>query len=386
VRFIITLFFFAQLFSCNHEKDNDSKIFLGTFRIMDQMVPYPSIIKQSNDSMFLFNSKGHLIDKVVNNKIKKNKTIEFKEIHFNILNIKGDSFYVFDLLDTIRFRPYKNGRPNPKNSARFTKIQPNADFDIESLKTDVKNIIWQYDVVEDENSNPNKDLKIKQIFRFMNDSVTMLYEYYYEGQKIISEYETKKYNLFKIDNVCFLSFHKQGDNPQPIYQILNYNSDTITLKDFSSRDIKEITCHKTFIKSEDFDQLINQTNRFSNCFDGYQGEYYFGDDVTHNKGNKFIIDYVKASAPNKDIKSGYVIVHFNINCVGNVGRFGLIQMDRNYKKTLFSKELVNHILNKVHKLDDFPSSYSQLKWLEYKDVHAFLMFKIQDGKIIDLCP
>ena len=61
-------------------------------------------------------------------------------------------------------------------------------------------------------------------------------------------------------------------------------------------------------------------------------------------------------------------------------------MDRNFKKMSFFKEMINHVLKKISKLKDFPSSQSQMEWLNYKDVHAFLMFKLQNGKIVDLCP
>jgi hypothetical protein len=86
------------------------------------------------------------------------------------------------------------------------------------------------------------------------------------------------------------------------------------------------------------------------------------------------------------MNSGYLIVHYNINCSGKVGNFGLTQMNRDFKATSFTKEFVNHIINKVSELEDFPSSNSQLEWLNYKDVHAFLMFKINKGKIVDVCP
>jgi len=61
-------------------------------------------------------------------------------------------------------------------------------------------------------------------------------------------------------------------------------------------------------------------------------------------------------------------------------------MNREFKATSFTKEIVNHVINKVSELEDFPATYSQLEWLDYKDIHAFLMFKLENGKITDLCP
>lgn len=379
------LFAFILLSSCDNKTKNETTFFIGAYRIIDQMVPYPYVIKQSTDSIYLFNNKGMLIEKTKNNGIDNKQIIKFKTKHLKVVNNRGENFYVFDLSDSLTFKPFKNGKPNPKNCAKFTKIQHNI-IDIEQLNNDLKNSIWKYNVVEDENSNPNKDLEIKQTIQFKRDSVTFLTDYYYQGVKTVSEHEKKAYAIFNIDGFYFFSFQKEKSNPQPIYQIIDYNSERFELKDFSSKEIKNISFYKDSISSENYTESIENSSYYSNCFDGYQGEYYFGEDVTYNKGNEYLIDYVKTDAPKKDIKSGYIIVHFNINCSGNVGRFGLIQMDRDYKKTLFSKELVKHIFNKVKTLNDFPSSYSQMEWLDYKDVHAFLMFKIHNGKIVDLCP
>ncbi|GAA0743184.1 hypothetical protein [Gaetbulibacter jejuensis] len=381
-----TLLLIALLSSCGNKSNNKTTHYIGAYRIMDQMVPYPYIVKQNSDSLYLFNNSGLLIDRTEGERIEKNKTIEFKEKHFNVLNRKKDNFYAFDLLDTLNFRPFKNGAPNPKNSVKFVQIQSDFDIDIRLLKNDFKNTIWEYNVVEDENSNPNKDLEIKQTIKVKEDSLYVLTDYYYQGIKTVSEFETKSYNLFKIDSICFLSFQKEENNPQTIFQIVEHRPGKIDLRDFSSSEIKDISYYKSSFKEDDYVNSISNANKYSNCFDGYQGEYYFGDDVTFNKGNQFLIDYVSKNAPITEDKSGYIIVQFTINCNGDVGHFGLIQMDRDFKKMSFQKEIIKHILSKVSTLNDFPSSYSQIEWLDYKDIHAFLMFKLHNGKIVDLCP
>ncbi|MCX2681954.1 hypothetical protein OOZ15_18530 [Galbibacter sp. EGI 63066] len=195
--------------------------------------------------MYLFNNKGSLIEKTANNKIKKYGTIKFKEKHLKVLNKNDEGFYTIDLLDSLNFKPLKNGKANPKNSAKFIEIQSKISINIEQLKKELNSSIWEYDVIEDENSNPNKDLEIKQTIQFKKDSIHILTDYYYQGLKTVSEYETKGYSLFKVDNVCFLSLQKGNTNPQPIFQILNYDSKKINLKDFSSREIKSISFYKT---------------------------------------------------------------------------------------------------------------------------------------------
>ncbi len=144
--------------------------------------------------------------------------------------------------------------------------------------------------------------------------------------------------MFKIDGVCFLSFQNEKDNPQTIYQILDFNTNEIKLKDFSKKKKKDISFYKVAIKNNDYKRSIEQANYYSNCFDGYQGEYYYDEDVTYNKGNEYILNYVNIGVPKKEDKSGFIIIHFNINCNSNVGNFGLIQMNRNLKKHFFLRK------------------------------------------------
>lgn len=379
----ITLVF---LTSCSDKENISSEMYIGTYRIIDQMVPYPFIVQQKKDSIYLYDNKGNSIDKITNSSIKKNKEFNFQEKHLKIIKKEDNEFLAFDLLDTMNFRTFKNGEPNPKNSAKFKKIKSENKLNLQKVRKEIRNLIWKYDVVEDENSNPNNDLEIEKLFYFKNDSLNIITNYYYQDLKTISEYETKSYNIFEIDNIYFLSLQKESSNPQPIYQIVGYDSNKIELKDFSSRVPKNITFYKESKSVKDYLELAKNTSNYSNCFDGYQGEYYFDEDVTFNKGNEYLVSYVSESIPDSEINSGYLIVHYNINCSGKVGNFGLIQMNRNFKATSFTKEFVNHIINKVSKLEDFPSSNSQLEWLDYKDVHAFLMFKINKGKIVDVCP
>lgn len=383
---IITLIALVFFSSCNNKEIDDSNLFVGAYRIIDQMVPYPYIIQQKKDSIYLFNNNGVIIDRTKNKEIKNNTKLTFKRKHLKVLKKKENNFVVFDLLDSINFLTLKNGEPYPLYRAKFEKIEYSNKIDIVELKNNMVHSIWKYDVIEDENSNPNNDLKIEQLIHFKKDSLNIITNYYYKSLKTVSEYETKAYSVFEIDNIYFLSYQKEKDNPQPIYQIIKSNSNTIELKDFSSRDIKNISYYKDSISKEDYIELIKNTSSYSNCFDAYQAEYYFGDDVTFNKGNKYILDLVNIDAPKTETKSGYIIIHFNINCNSEVGNFGLIQMSKTFKQTSFSKETVNHLINKVSQLKSWPSTYSQSKRYTNKDVHAFLMFKIENGKITDLCP
>jgi len=371
--------------SCSDKRTTDSGIYLGTYRVGDRLIPYPFIIKKESDSIFLFDDRGVCIDKIADQGIRENDEIKFKEKHLKVLDQKEDYLIVFDVKDTSNFRTYRNGKPNSKYAAKFQILAAGNQLDVLKIKNEMKNFIWKYNVIEDEKSNPNHDLEIEQQLNFKKDSVSILTNYLYQGEKTISERETKAYYIFKIDDIYFLSLQNGPDNPQPIYRITGYDSQKIELQDYSSRVSKSISFYKDSIELDEYKEEAKNAPKYSNCYEGYQGEYHY-EDITFNKGNQYIADYVNENLPSNEIKSGYIIIHFNINCVGNVGDFGLIQMNSDFEETAFSNEIVKHIINSVSELKDFPAPESQREWLNFKDVHAFLMFKLDHGKITDVCP
>lgn len=379
MRFIFIVALSSFLFiGCDSEAPENT-LLVGTYRALDQLIPYPFILHQKNDSVALFDNQGVLIERIKNRSIEGKSFLKFKSKHLRISEIDEQTFTSFDVLDTINFRGFKS-------RAQFKTLKYNQNFTVDSIKKTLSETVFKYDVIEDENSNPNRDFEIEQLWYFEKDSANVITNYYYRGQKTISEYETKAYSVFNIENISFLSFQKENNNPQPIFQIINHDSVSIVLKDFSSRESKTIQFKKSTITTNDYLEILKFTTYYSNCFDGYQGEYYYGEDATYSKGNQYIIDVISKDAPKIDDKSGYIIVHYTLNCEGQLGRFGLIQISRGFQTMIFSEEMVNHILVNVRGLEAWPNNFETLDWLGYKDVHGFLMFKIENGKITDVCP
>lgn len=383
---IISIVILALLLGCDTKTSVSPNLYIGAYRSMDQLIPYPYIIYEEETALHLYNNEGKVIDSANDASLEAGDDIRFKTKHFELLGKGTKGFMAFDVLDTLNFRKTKNNKPIYKNSAIFKQVHSEVALDIDAVKAELVNSVWAYDVIADENSTPNNDFDITELFHFNKDSVDVITSYSYEGLNIVSQKTSKTYHVFEVAGVYFLSFEKTDDNPQPIYQILSFDSEKLVLKDFSSREVKDVTYNKQATSPETYKEALEAATSYSNCFDGFQGQYYYGDDVTYNKGNAFLVDYVKEGLPETETNSGYVIVHFNINCEKRLGDFGLILMDRQYKATTFSKDFVYHIVNKVRVLTDFPSSASQIEWLEYEDVHAFLMFKITNGKLVDLCP
>ena len=61
---IVSLTTLDLLTNCSDKEFDDSEIFIGSYRIMDQMIPYPYKLQHKNNSVFLFDNTGSLVDKI----------------------------------------------------------------------------------------------------------------------------------------------------------------------------------------------------------------------------------------------------------------------------------------------------------------------------------
>jgi len=383
----IYIFLFIPFLFTNCKNDNgDSKLYLGTYRSVDQVIPYPFVLQQKADSINLYDNKGVLLDKIKKVNIKQNDTLKFENKHF-LIGKRGENYFnSFDLKDFKNFK-LENGNVNLKSRGRFERItHKNKIISTDALETIGSNI-WKYNVISDDNSNSNNDLRKEQLLHFGIDSAYVLTQYFYQDIIMSSEYEIKGYNYFMIDNRHFISFQKKEENPQLIFQIADFSHNNIELIDFSAKAVKTIELKKENNKITDFYKILENTSYYSNCFDGYQGEYYYEKDGIFKKGNQYLLNVVKSDEPIlNELNSGYIIVHFNVNCKGTIGNYSLIQMNKRFETNTFSKELVGHIFNKINSIKDWTPTSSSIDWLPYKDVHTFLMFKIKNGKITEVLP
>ena len=82
-------------------------------------------------------------------------------------------------------------------------------------------------------------------------------------------------------------------------------------------------------------------------------------------------------------ESGLLRIRFIVNCEGESGRFRMIGMDENYKEKEFDPSITNQLLL---------ITKDQIKWKSFKtsslsrDYYMYLIFKIENGKIIEILP
>ncbi len=375
------LFFLLLLWtSCQQKYTTVNHLWVGTTRSVDMTIPYPYFIHHHNNMTTLVDYKGSVLDSLQSNPVfNTDDTLNFKSSPMKIIHKEETFMNAFELNDTLRF-PIHDGRISWKFRARFEKALKGK----KNLKAKINtSIIGKTFICPSMIHNPNSDLDIKKYLSFDRDSLTTTYEYTYQNQPTFKEKHKRPLTFVEIDGQHFFSENVAiGKNPQLLYQILDISSQGITLRYFEENE-ENISDFKIVKNSP----ITGDIPEFNQCFDGFQGEYYFysNGDITYQHGNEYLVKKIAKNSPKTDFKDGYINVHFSINCEGKVGHIGLEQMDFQYQKTAFSYELVAHIINEVVQLKDWPKIKPLNNW-EYKDVHAFLMFKIENGKITDLCP
>jgi len=84
--------------------------------------------------------------------------------------------------------------------------------------------------------------------------------------------------------------------------------------------------------------------------------------------------------------SGYITFRFIVDCTGKIlTRIQVLQTDENYKKYYFEKGFVNLLYAFLKKMDKW-----EIARINDREVplayHAFITFKIQNGKIVNIIP
>lgn len=363
--------------SCSHPKSwqYDDAIWVGSHHIADRTNAYPWILKKGDIKCYLINHLGQKMDSCTATNIVKGDTLRMVNHPFEVIFQDEMKLNLYQLNDTINF-PYVKGNKNWKYRAQLVRAMRTDNLHKDNVSRLLIGKTFSA-VVADE--NPNDQLTVFQYLTFGEDSIEARFDYMYNDKLMYAEYNIQPYHLSQIDQSLFLSCQSNIENPQPIMQILEASKNELTIRSFFNG--KE-TINTYSIMEKPKSAAIH----YSNCYDGHIGEYYHNSiDVTYKQGNDFLIKKVSQNAP-VDVGNGYIIVQFNINCLGRCGRPGIITMDTKYQKRSFSDALIYHILNHVMRLRDWPPSVSDADYFAYKDVHAFLMFKIENGKITDLCP
>jgi hypothetical protein len=116
-----------------------------------------------------------------------------------------------------------------------------------------------------------------------------------------------------------------------------------------------------------------------------QQYYAFGKGMQF-KGEKIkIIEYFEGKFKGDQFKgeNGYITIRFIVNCEGNTGRFRVQEMDFDFQPKHFSKGLSEQLLILTQNLNGWVVGTWDGQPFDY---YQHLIFKIEDGKIIEILP
>ncbi len=125
---------------------------------------------------------------------------------------------------------------------------------------------------------------------------------------------------------------------------------------------------------------------FKVCDEANAKQYHNFEQGFQYKGEKYELKRFfnqRYSAKKMAGETGLIRIRFLVNCKGETGRFRLIGMDENYASKTFNAAITNQLLQLTKSLtgwklmpnDDTPEDYYQ-----------YLIFKIQDGQLIEMLP
>ena len=76
-------------------------------------------------------------------------------------------------------------------------------------------------------------------------------------------------------------------------------------------------------------------------------------------------------------------IRFIVNCYGNTGRFRIIGSDENYNEMEFDSRITNQLLKITRALDEWGIKSDGHKSIDY---YQFLIFRINNGQLIEIMP
>lgn len=353
----IILFTFTLISCKSQQAAEDKELYVSGYYLEDYNIPYVNFIYLENDSITLLNEN-----------LKEEKQLVIKEI------IKEDiktSFVINNNKISIIQQHLTN---NQKSDYHYFKAQPDelskASFAEKFLnKTFSTNIPKTL-------SSPNSDFDIVKSVVFQQDSVHIYYEYYYDDIKTYAEKESQSISYIEIDHRLFVSVNSETGISRAFqivptkntFELISYGENKANIEKYQPTATIDSTTY----------------NNFTTCSDARPAEYYHKN-IGQKKGNQYLLREIQKNAPESGSDNGYITVHFTINCHQDVGRFGLEQMDRKYSSTKFNPELVKHLVNYIAELNEW-ENVEQDNLIGYQDIHSFYMFKIENGKITDICP
>lgn len=130
------------------------------------------------------------------------------------------------------------------------------------------------------------------------------------------------------------------------------------------------------IDSEAF-QICGSESDVQQYFHFSKGLFYKGEKKTLRD------TFLKQYNPINVDESGWIRIRFIVNCKGESGRFRLIMSDLDYKERSFDSRITDQLMQISKSLEGWEI---QSKDGQARDFYQYLIFKISNGKLIEILP
>lgn len=125
---------------------------------------------------------------------------------------------------------------------------------------------------------------------------------------------------------------------------------------------------------------------FKLCKDDSKVYQYFndGNGLEYEGEKRAIIEIFESQYKSKrNAQTGLIRIRFIVNCNGQTGRFRVLGMDRKYREKEFHSSITSELLRIVKSLNKWkPKSVNG----ELVDYYQYLIFKIENGEILEILP
>lgn len=123
--------------------------------------------------------------------------------------------------------------------------------------------------------------------------------------------------------------------------------------------------------------ICHSESRVKQYFNFSQGLQYEGEKAAIKA--IFKAQYIAVQVP----QSGWVRVRFMVNCQGETGRFRLTASNRQYQELAFDPRITEQLMAITKSLDGWKILPNQEKAQDY---YQYLIFKIENGSLIEIMP
>ena len=155
---------------------------------------------------------------------------------------------------------------------------------------------------------------------------------------------------------------------------------------FSCQSEKQISNYPKSIGDSEFDPKIDNPN-FKLCFDKYIPQYFWEtNELQKFKGEKIELDktfFENYKNLNLLGETGLIRIRFIVNCKGETDRFRILEIDENYNPKKFNEKITNQLMQISKTLKGWNPKVIQNHNVDY---YQYLIFKIQDGNLIEIMP